>query len=200
MQMCRMRAVQKARSEHLGRSLLKAATDLEDAEQSFGLRQGVFRAAFHCSRDHPHYHEHVFFSLSIEQCANMLSALVFTVPSLLFGPRCASLADYYGGNDQVRARLKPVDSADTAGDNVLLRNFLHGELYRFLHQRFLAIYGVSVPNGTHIDTSINCNTLFFVCISFSISVYTSIPIRVQRTYSCKSIYSYIILLLAEFRV
>ena len=188
LQMCRIMAVHKAHLEDISCKIMNAATSLEHAEQSYYLRQGLFAAAFHCSRDHPQYRKPVFLRLSAERCACVLATLVFTVPSLLFGPRCVSLADYYGADDKVRAALKPVDTDDN--DKFLLQTALHGELYRFLQKRFLAIYGVQVPNGTHIDTSIYVSSVFFVCSLFCLHDYTRILYNVHTVHTvCILVYT-----------
>ena len=131
--------------------MVSAATDTEHVEQSRKLRQCLFDAAFKCSAGDPDYHRDALLELSTEQCSSALCSLVLAVPSLLFGPRCRSVGDYFGRSDEQRESLKRANSGPQAE---LLANALHGELYRFVQERFLAIYGAPVPKGTHIDTSI----------------------------------------------
>ena len=139
--------------------MVSSATYTEHVEQSRELRQCLFDSVFKCPRGDPDYRRDAHLGLSAEQCASALCSLVLTVPSILFGPRCPSVGDYFGRSDKERESLKRAHNGPQAE---LLASPLHEELYRFVQERFLAIYGGPVSNGTLIDTSIEIISFNFV--------------------------------------
>lgn len=153
--------------------VLHAAIKVEQfPEESRELRQHLFAAAFQYHRDDPMYKQPVYFGLSPKNCASVLRGLIVFYPSILFGPRCTSLDDYFSGSDGALERAALKHQYVREDKDGLIAAIIHSELYHFLHERFLSVYGAEeMEDGTHIETNLEILSLYFVRTSICTGIF-----------------------------